>query len=198
MRIIKAHHFHIPRYYIIVRNQAWHHCRYENVFTMKFGSKGQIPYVELNGEEIPDSNVIIKRSNSTFLLKFNNNLSIGSSFVCHYPSPLGCQAERPFWKEPWSGMHKLGSCHRACCHRLSHVHCSRKKKWFDKKCSSSWMVENIWLNLSLGHCYTLWFSLSPSFKLGNTKPNSYHYNSKERHVTFRPGGAPSGSCWLPL
>ena len=59
-------------------------------------------------------------------------------------------------------MHKLGSCHRACCHRLSHVHCSRKKKWFDKKCSSSWMVENIWLNLSLGHCFTLWFSLSPS------------------------------------
>ena len=36
---------------------------------MKFGSKGQIPYVELNGEEIPDSNVIIKRSNSTYQLK---------------------------------------------------------------------------------------------------------------------------------
>ena len=29
---------------------------------MKFGSKGQIPYIELNGEEIPDSNVIIARS----------------------------------------------------------------------------------------------------------------------------------------
>ena len=36
-------------------------CRYENVFTMKFGSKGQIPYIELNGEEIPDSNIIISR-----------------------------------------------------------------------------------------------------------------------------------------
>ena len=28
---------------------------------MKFSSKGQIPYIELNGEEIPDSNVIISR-----------------------------------------------------------------------------------------------------------------------------------------
>merc|ERR1719378_918078 len=33
--------------------------KYENVFTMKFGSKGQIPYIELNGEQIPDSNIII-------------------------------------------------------------------------------------------------------------------------------------------
>jgi len=40
--------------------------KYENVFTMKFGSKGQIPYIELNGEEIPDSNVIIARLKDHF------------------------------------------------------------------------------------------------------------------------------------
>jgi len=40
--------------------------KYENVFTMKFGSKGQIPYVELNGEEIPDSNMIISRLKEHF------------------------------------------------------------------------------------------------------------------------------------
>jgi len=33
---------------------------------MKFGSKGQIPYIELNGEEIPDSNVIIARLKAHF------------------------------------------------------------------------------------------------------------------------------------
>ena len=35
--------------------------RYENIFSMKFSSKGQIPFIELNGEEIPDSNIIIRR-----------------------------------------------------------------------------------------------------------------------------------------
>lgn len=40
--------------------------KYENVFTMKFSSKGQIPYIELNGEEIPDSNIIICRLKAHF------------------------------------------------------------------------------------------------------------------------------------
>jgi len=39
---------------------------YENVYTLKFGPKGQIPYVELNGEQIPDSNVIIARLTEHF------------------------------------------------------------------------------------------------------------------------------------
>ena len=33
---------------------------YEAVYSLKFSRKGQIPYIELNGEQIPDSNVIIK------------------------------------------------------------------------------------------------------------------------------------------
>ena len=34
--------------------------RYEPVYSLKFSQKGQIPYIELNGEQIADSNVIIK------------------------------------------------------------------------------------------------------------------------------------------
>ena len=33
---------------------------YESIPTMVFSKKGQIPYIEFNGEEIPDSNIIIK------------------------------------------------------------------------------------------------------------------------------------------
>ena len=33
---------------------------YEPLYSLKFSKKGQIPYIELNGEQIPDSNVIIK------------------------------------------------------------------------------------------------------------------------------------------
>lgn len=40
--------------------------KYENVYTMKFSSKGQIPYIELNGEETADSNIIITKLKQTF------------------------------------------------------------------------------------------------------------------------------------
>ena len=40
--------------------------KYENVYTLKFGSKGQIPYIELNGQEIPDSNVILDKLEEHF------------------------------------------------------------------------------------------------------------------------------------
>ena len=33
---------------------------YEPIYSLKFSEKGQIPYIELNGEQIADSNVIIK------------------------------------------------------------------------------------------------------------------------------------------
>ena len=32
---------------------------YENIYTQRMSAKGQIPYIELNGEEIADSNIII-------------------------------------------------------------------------------------------------------------------------------------------
>lgn len=34
--------------------------KYEPIYSLKFSQKGQIPYIELNGEQIPDSNQIIK------------------------------------------------------------------------------------------------------------------------------------------
>jgi len=34
--------------------------RYEPIYSFKFGRKGQVPYIELNGEQIPDSNHIIQ------------------------------------------------------------------------------------------------------------------------------------------
>jgi len=40
--------------------------KYENIHTMKFSSKGQTPYIELNGEQIPDSNVIIEKLKAKF------------------------------------------------------------------------------------------------------------------------------------
>ena len=40
--------------------------RYENVFSMVLGSKGQTPYVELNGKEITDSNLIMEKLGKQF------------------------------------------------------------------------------------------------------------------------------------
>ena len=40
--------------------------RYENVFSMVLGSKGQTPYVELNGREISDSNLIMEKLGKQF------------------------------------------------------------------------------------------------------------------------------------
>lgn len=40
--------------------------KYENIHSMKFSSKGQIPYIELNGEQIPDSNIIIGKLKEKF------------------------------------------------------------------------------------------------------------------------------------
>ena len=34
--------------------------KYESVYSFKFSKKGQIPYIELNGQQIPDSNIIIQ------------------------------------------------------------------------------------------------------------------------------------------
>ena len=49
--------------------ESWlrlNNIKYENIHTLKFGPKGQIPYIELNGEQIPDSNVIIERLEEKF------------------------------------------------------------------------------------------------------------------------------------
>ena len=52
-----------------------HKIKYENIYTMKFGSKGQIPCIELNGEEIPDSNVILDKLETHFKIDLIGNNS---------------------------------------------------------------------------------------------------------------------------
>ena len=43
---------------------------YENVYSIKFSKKGQIPYIEFNGNQLADSNLIIPR------LKVSINIKI--------------------------------------------------------------------------------------------------------------------------
>ena len=50
--------------------------KYENIFTMKFHPKThQIPYIELNGESLGDSNVIISKLTEQFGVSLDNDLT---------------------------------------------------------------------------------------------------------------------------
>lgn len=49
---------------------------YENVYSLKPGSKGQTPYIEFNGVEIPDTNLIMRFLNEKFPAK-NPDASFG-------------------------------------------------------------------------------------------------------------------------
>lgn len=51
-----------------------HKIRYESVYTLKFGPKGQIPYVEFNGEQIPDSAIIIDKLSKHFNVNDNDGI----------------------------------------------------------------------------------------------------------------------------
>merc|ERR1712086_1130889 len=53
------------------------------VHTTKFGSKGQIPYVILNGREIPDSNVIIPALKEHFKIDIDQKLTTQQRAVGH-------------------------------------------------------------------------------------------------------------------
>jgi len=57
---------------------------YENVHTVKPHPKiRQIPYIELNGEEIPDSGLIVKRLTDLFNVQCDDGLSKGQKAVAH-------------------------------------------------------------------------------------------------------------------
>jgi len=56
--------------------------KYESIETLKFSKKGQIPYIELDGEEIADSNIIISTLKKRFSVdpdaeydRFNNSIA---------------------------------------------------------------------------------------------------------------------------
>jgi len=56
---------------------------YEPVYSQKSSIKGQSPYVELNGEQIPDSNVIIKEFEKRGITKPDENLDTSQKAVNH-------------------------------------------------------------------------------------------------------------------
>jgi len=60
-----------------------HDIPYVMVYTSKFGSKGQIPYVLLNGEEVCDSNVIIPKLKEHFKIDCDARLTAGERAVSH-------------------------------------------------------------------------------------------------------------------
>merc|ERR1719443_2780715 len=60
-----------------------HKIPYEMVYTSKFGSKGQIPYVMLNDEEVCDSNVIIPKLKQHFKIDCDAHLTAEQRAVGH-------------------------------------------------------------------------------------------------------------------
>jgi len=56
---------------------------YENVYSIKFSKKGQIPYIELNGEQIADSNIIIPKLKEHFNVNPDAKLSSEENAIAH-------------------------------------------------------------------------------------------------------------------
>jgi len=56
---------------------------YENVYSIKFSKKGQIPYIELNGEQIADSNIIIPKLKEHFKVDPDESLSSKDNAISH-------------------------------------------------------------------------------------------------------------------
>jgi len=56
---------------------------YENIYTQRMSAKGQIPYIELNGEEIADSNIIITTLKKYFNKDPESELSAEEQGISH-------------------------------------------------------------------------------------------------------------------
>ena len=62
---------------------------YENIYSAKMSKKGQIPYIEMNGEQIPDSNLAIDFLKNFFketnpkVLEVDSNLTPEQSGIAH-------------------------------------------------------------------------------------------------------------------
>jgi len=62
---------------------AMNNIPYENVYTMEFSEKGQIPYVEFNGSQIADSNIIMEKLGEVFKVDCDAVLSDFDKAVGH-------------------------------------------------------------------------------------------------------------------
>ena len=61
--------FVFTKSYVTFKLETWlrmNKIKYEDVYSMVLGSKGQTPYVELNGEELTDSNLIMEKLGRQF------------------------------------------------------------------------------------------------------------------------------------
>jgi len=56
---------------------------YECVYSFKFSKKGQIPYIELNGEQIADSNIIIQELENWGIAKSDDEISSTQQAMNH-------------------------------------------------------------------------------------------------------------------
>ena len=56
---------------------------YENVYTLQFSSKGQIPYIEFNGVQMADSNIIMEKLSSVFNVDCDKGLGDYDMAVGH-------------------------------------------------------------------------------------------------------------------
>lgn len=56
---------------------------YDNVYSVRSSKKGQIPYIELNGVQIPDSNIIIQDLTQKFNLSLDQGLSAQDKAISH-------------------------------------------------------------------------------------------------------------------
>ena len=168
---------------------------------MKFGSKGQIPYIELNGEEIPDSNIIISRFVFIFyiikrLLMSCSTKSVAkrtSDFKMIKWSNLSLRLKSHFGKDPddacspqdlaighavtgWDWFHYCFIVY-PCISSICIWSCCHR--YVDVKESGAFASTFMFLSWSLPFFYLIHTSLSKS-------------------VSFRPRWTSSCSRWLPL
>ena len=57
--------------------------KYEPVYSLQFSKKGQIPFIELNGEQIPDSNICIQELEKRGIAQPDDETSVQQNAINH-------------------------------------------------------------------------------------------------------------------
>ncbi len=102
--------------------------RYEPVYSTTFSRKGQIPYIELNSEQIPDSNIIIKTLEERGLAAKDDVTSEDEAYIAHMASRMlenHTSIAGFYWRY---GFHIEEFYAKVC----THFPDSRATRWFQK------------------------------------------------------------------